>query len=89
MQKRKIRGYHPLDLTIRQTLDAGMEDGTLLTIEYIYGFELWGAYETWRGGYRVSGRGIKYEAMHLEDAVNGWAAKVKQAQGQTWITKRQ
>ena len=78
-RNRYIREYHPLDLTIRRALAAGMEDGVLMTIEHVYGFEIFGAYENWRGGYRVSGRGQVHEAQYLEDAINGWAKKVNDA----------
>ena len=80
---RKFREFHPLDIIIRRTLNAGMEGGTeaitLMTIEHIYGFEILGAYETWRGGYRVSGRNQTYTSFYLEDAINGWAKKVETA----------
>ena len=49
---------NPLDKLIRQTLRLGMDHGTFLKIEFIYGFEMFNTrpyhnYETWSGGYRV------------------------------------
>lgn len=49
--------YQPpsgIDLTVMQTLRLGMDSGTFLRIEYVYGFEMFGAYETWRGGWRIT-----------------------------------
>lgn len=49
--------YTPLagvDRTVAQTLRLGMDSGTFLQLEYVYGFERFGAYETWRGGWRVT-----------------------------------
>jgi len=52
--------YKPLagvDLIVAQTLRLGTDSGTFLLVEYVYGFERFGAYETWRGGWR--GRGAR------------------------------
>lgn len=81
----KVRPYHPLDLRIRRALKSGMEDGIFVTIEYVYGFELFGAYENWRGGWKVTGRDQSYTHEYLEDAIEGWAKKVDEA----WKRKRQ
>lgn len=65
-----------VDRIIRTLLPERMTNGTetLLTIEYICGFELFNTrpyhnYETWSTGYRVSGEGITVEAEDLDDAI--------------------
>ena len=81
--------YVPLDgvdLKVAQTLRLGMDSGTFLQIEYVYGFELFGAYETWRGGWRVTdpkvmdwrlGRKGRFplsvQDERLETAISLWA----------------
>lgn len=52
------------------------EDGVLAKIEFVQGFERFGAYETWGCGWRVSGRGVVRENKSLDAAVNSWALKV-------------
>ena len=85
-----MKGYKPLDgidLTVVRTLQLGMSDGVFLQIEYIYGFEKFGAYETWRGGWRVSDPKVMdfrhkrqgkfplmVEAERIEDAITQWVA---------------
>src|SRR5688500_4637115 len=71
-----------LDQLIQRTLRLGMDDGTFLKIEYIYGFEKFNTrpyhnYETWAGGYRVSDTitNISVEREDLDDAVKAWANK--------------
>ena len=71
---------NPLDQLIRKTLRLGMDHGTFLKIEFIYGFELFNTrsyhnYETWSGGYRVTDErnGIIVEREDLDDAVLEWS----------------
>lgn len=73
---------NPLDTLIRQTLRLGMNEGTFLRIEFIYGFEKFNTrpyhnYETWSGGYRVTDEQccIVVEREDLDDALNEWATK--------------
>lgn len=81
-RKKTWRGFDeidPLDQLIHKTLDAGMESGVLFKIEFQYGFEEWGAYENWRGGYIVSGRGQKAASQYLDTAIQKWAALVEES----------
>lgn len=55
------------------------ESGTLVCIDFVQGFEKFGAYETWGCGWRVSGRGATVEDKKLNAAVNAWALKVWEA----------
>jgi len=76
---------NPIDSTIRKLKPAGMDDGTHVTIEYFTGFELFNTrpyhnYETWSGGYRVTGLGHTVEQEDLDDAVTAWASSVTEAQ---------
>lgn len=71
-----------LDRLIRRTCKVGMEEGTVATIEFISGFELFNTrpyhnYETWGQGYRVSGRGVTVQKEDLDDAVKEWARQVE------------
>jgi len=71
-----------LDRLIRKTVQGGMEGGVLVRIEFIWGFELFNTrpyhnYETWSGGYRVTGRGQTGTAEDLDDALKLWAEKVE------------
>lgn len=73
-----------LDRLIRDTCRCGMDQGTVMKIEFISGFELFNTrpyhnYETWSQGYRVSGRGVTVEAEDLDDALMEWADKVVKA----------
>jgi hypothetical protein len=52
------------------------EDGKLCRIDFIQGFEKFGAYETWGCGWRVSGRDVIVEHKKLNAAVNAWALEV-------------
>lgn len=52
------------------------EDGTLAKIEFVQGFERFGAYETWGCGWRVSGREFVFEAKDLAAAVSMWTLAV-------------
>lgn len=70
---------NPLDQLIRQTLKLGMDQGTFLKIEFIYGFEKFNTrpyhnYETWSGGYRVTDElhDIIVSAEDLDDALYAW-----------------
>lgn len=70
-----------LEQLIRRTTRCGMTDGTVLTIEFISGFEKFNTrpyhnYETWAQGWRVSGLGVTLEREDLEHAVSEWAALV-------------
>lgn len=72
----------PLDKLIRTTTNCGMEDGVVMKIEFISGFEKFNTrpyhnYETWSQGYRVEGRGVMVEREDLDDAVREWASRVK------------
>lgn len=74
-----------IDDLIRRTLRLGMNDNaSYLTIEFIWGFELFNTrpyhnYETWSGGYRVTDarHNITCEAEDLDDAVVRWARLVE------------
>ena len=71
----------PLDKLIRQTSRCGMTDGTIMTIEFISGFENFNTrpyhnYETWGQGYRVHGLGVLIEREDLDDAIKEWAKYV-------------
>ncbi len=84
-----------LDLLIRKTVQGGMEAGTLVKIEFIWGFELFNTrayhnYETWSGGYRITGRGQTAEAEDLDDALKMWAEKVEKSADPniSWIEGR-
>lgn len=83
MSDKPIGILNELDVTIRRTLRLGMDRGTFLKIEFIYGFEMFNTrpyhnYETWSGGYRVTDDrfGIVVEREDLDDAINEWATKV-------------
>lgn len=69
---------------IREALSATApegypEDGNLVRIDFVQGFEHFGAYETWGCGWRVSGRECVAENKNLNAAVNAWALKVWEA----------
>lgn len=82
--------YQPLDgvdLKVAQTLRLGMDSGTFLQIEYVYGFELFGSYETFRGGWRVTDPKVMdfrhkrqgkfpltVEDQRIEAAITKWVA---------------
>ncbi len=79
---KEVTRWSEIDSFVRRTVKGGMESGTLMTIEFIWGFELFNTrpyhnYETFSGGYRVSGRGQTAEAEELETAVSLWAQKVE------------
>jgi hypothetical protein len=52
------------------------EGGTLVSIEFIQGFERFGAYEDWGKGWRISGRDVTVERKNLNAAVSAWALTV-------------
>jgi hypothetical protein len=72
------------DLEIRRLCPIGMENGVKLTVEFFVGFELFNSrpyhnYETWSGGYRVSGPVdalssdvVTVTAEDLDDALRKW-----------------
>lgn len=72
----------PVDQVIRRLLPERMTNGTetLLTIEYICGFELFNTrryhnYESWSTGYRVTCEDIVVEAEDLDDAIRKFEEK--------------
>lgn len=73
-----------LDRLIQRTLKLGMDSGTFLKIEYIYGFEKFNTrpyhnYETWAGGYRVTDtrNNVVVEREDLDDALLTWKKQVE------------
>ena len=75
---------------IRETIaatkgkDAFGEDGTLLTISFVSGFEKFKTrpyhnYETWGDGYRIEGRGAAVEKEDLDEAIAAWSLAVWEA----------
>lgn len=69
--------------TIREALNASDPDpkgypegGKLVTINFVQGFELFGAYEDWGCGWRVVGRDFMFEAKELSAAVAAWSLAV-------------
>lgn len=65
-----------VDKQIVQTLALGMTaDADYLVIRYHYGFELFGSYETWAGGYIVEDKfnNIQTSDRLLDVAVSKWA----------------
>lgn len=69
--------------TIQEALNASdpdpkgyPENGTLARIDFVQGFEKFGAYETWGCGWRVSGRDFVFEAKDLGHAVALWSLAV-------------
>jgi len=69
-----------LQKTIGLVIRTGMTDKSLLTIEYVSGFEMFGTHETWGQGWRVSGTGVKDKLIttsnsDLEIAVTEWIKK--------------
>jgi len=82
MSDKDWKKLNPLDVLIRRTARCGMEDATVLTIEFISGFELFNTrpyhnYETWGQGYRVRGRGVVAQREDLDDAINEWVRLVE------------
>ena len=72
---------NPIEDLIRKTARCGMTDGTVMTIEFISGFEKFNTrpyhnYETWAQGWRVHGLGVLVEREALEDAIGAWAVAV-------------
>ena len=60
------------DVLMARTTRCGMTDGTVAVIEYISGCELFGAYETWRQGWRVHGLGVLTEGQELVPTLKRW-----------------
>lgn len=85
MSNKKWDKVDPLDKLIRLAAGCGNEpDGTVVTIEFIHGFELFNTrpyhnYDTWSQGYRVTGRGQSVEREDLDDAIKEWARLVRKA----------
>jgi hypothetical protein len=72
-----------INTTIREALNASCpnpngypEDGKLVTINFVQGFEKFGAYETWGCGWRVTGRDFSFEDKDLGAAVAAWSLAV-------------
>lgn len=87
MSNKDWNKLNELDQIIRRTTNCGMEDGVVMTIEFISGFELFNTrpyhnYESWGQGYRVKGREVTVEREDLDDAIKEWARQV-QAKKQT------
>lgn len=77
MSNKSQEKLNVLDKLIRKNVETGMNQGVLLTIEFIGGFELFNTrpyhnYETWSQGYRITGEGISVESEDLDDALNAW-----------------
>lgn len=84
MSDKPFDQLNELDRIIQRAARCGMDVGTIVTIEFISGFELFNTrpyhnYETWSQGYRVTGRGVTVECEDLDDAVKAWAAKANPA----------
>ena len=79
----------PTDRILRETIAATGEtewgeDGTLVTIAFVSGFEKFNTrpyhnYETWGDGYRVEGRGVAVEHEDLDEAIAAWPLAVWEA----------
>lgn len=80
----------PTDRIIRETIaatrakDVFGEEGTLLTVEFVSGFEKFNTrpyhnYETWGDGYRVEGRRVAVEKEDLDEAIAAWSQAVWEA----------
>lgn len=72
-----------IDILMSQAFD-GMIDQEILQIKYIVGFEKFGSYETWGGGWVVSGKGLGTKEIvasdsRIELAVKRWLKKYKEA----------
>ena len=85
MSNKDNNKLNELDILIRSTVRGGMEEGTLVTIKFNWGFEFFNNrpyhnYETWSGGYSVEGRGQRGIAEDLDDAIKLWSNKVKSAE---------
>lgn len=77
-----------LDQMIRAVARCGMDEGVVVTIEFISGFELFNTrpyhnYETWSQGYRVTGRGVTVQREDLDDAIKLWSEEVERGNQQT------
>lgn len=80
MSRKSWKELNEIDRVIRTASPPGMDDGVHVTIEYFTGFELFNTsryhnYETFSGGYRVTGLGFTAEAEDLDDAVKAWSDK--------------
>jgi hypothetical protein len=81
MSDKPLSKLDPLDILVRRTARCGMTDGTVMRIEFVYGFEKFNTrayhnYETWGQGWRVTGLGVRVEREDLDDAVKLWAEHV-------------
>ena len=87
MSNKQWERLNEIDRIIRHIHPPGMTDGVHVTIQYFTGFELFNTrpyhnYETWSGGWRVEGHGVRVEMEDLDDAVKVWAQKVKGKDGE-------
>lgn len=79
-----------IDDIVRRTLRLGMDSGTFLKIEYVYGFEKFNnrpyhCYETWCGGWVVTDPNMPWpwnpklpwttKNENLESAIKEWATQ--------------
>ena len=84
---RRFQDLIPTDQQIQKGFPVGMHDGVHLTIELYSGFELFGHYETWANGYRVSDGAIQVEAEYLDTAIDTYF-KARAGELQPWQFKR-
>lgn len=80
MRPKDWKRKEPLDKLIRQTLRMGMHDGApVFEIHFVYGFEKFGSYESWEGGYRVVDHKnqLSIEDGDLDGALFLWAKAVE------------
>ena len=85
MPNKAWKELNVLDKAIRRARPVGMDQGDLLTIRRIAGFELFNNrpyhnHENWSDGYVVEGQGIKVSKEDLDDAVYAWCAAYREAQ---------
>lgn len=53
--------------------DGFPKSGTILSMEYICGFEMFGAHESWGKGWRVSDGRHNVDASTLQEALRIWS----------------
>lgn len=68
-----------VDTMLRKEFN-GMYDQDMFTMTYSYGFEKFGAYETWDGGWIIRGKGrcdkeIVETHSRIDSAVKNWLTK--------------
>lgn len=67
---------------VRRAIPTGMDDGVMLTIEYVSGFEKFNTrpyhnYETWGQGWRISDGTVTVEREDLDDAWRDYCRKAE------------